>query len=415
MNRLVNLIMVFHILQWNARSLISNGQELKKAVGELTVNPDIICIQESWLCPQVDFVIQGYSSIRCDRKQKQGGGCVTFVKDNVAYKRVKVSDMYECIVIEICSPRCDIKVINFYNPCDKLSLQMLNEIGGSSHVREIWCGDFNAHNTLWGSEHTNANGEIIEQLMEDRILTCLNDGSGTRIDVRTNRTSCLDLTIVSGKMSSLCEWNVMSDNNLGSDHFPIICSLNFELYVQEGYDIERWCFGKADWNKFVKCCIEYCEDLSMDGDIDYCAGSVTAMITRAATASIPKKSISGKKKSVPWWNEECTRAIRDRNRAFRVLRRQLNQDNIIDYQKKRALARKVIKTAKKNTWRKFCSSIGREVQLGDIWSMIKKMSGKRKYNKIPVLIDGDFQAITNKEKADLLGKKFAGVHIVEAI
>ncbi len=42
--------------------------------------------------------------------------------------------------------------------------------------------------------------------------------------------------------------------------------------------------------------------------------------------------------------------------------------------------------------------------------MIKKMSGKRKLVNIPVLRDGEYMAITNKEKADLLGKKFASVH-----
>lgn len=42
--------------------------------------------------------------------------------------------------------------------------------------------------------------------------------------------------------------------------------------------------------------------------------------------------------------------------------------------------------------------------------MIKKMSWKRKWVKIPELTDGDFLAITNKEEADLKGKKFASVH-----
>lgn len=42
--------------------------------------------------------------------------------------------------------------------------------------------------------------------------------------------------------------------------------------------------------------------------------------------------------------------------------------------------------------------------------MIKKMSWKRKWVKVPVLTDGDFLAITNKEEADLKGKKFASVH-----
>ncbi len=38
------------------------------------------------------------------------------------------------------------------------------------------------------------------------------------------------------------------------------------------------------------------------------------------------------------------------------------------------------------------------------------MTGKRKSVKIPVLVDGDYLAITNKEKSDLLGTKFASIH-----
>lgn len=104
-----------------------------------------------------------------------------------------------------------------------------------------------------------------------------------------------------------------------------------------------------------------------------------------------------------WWNEECKNTIKERNHAFRILIKHLSQDNLIDYQRKKARAR-----------RQFCSSIGCEVQIGDIWSMIKKMSGKRKSVNIPVLRDGEYTAITKKEKADLLGKKLQ-LCIVEII
>ncbi len=42
--------------------------------------------------------------------------------------------------------------------------------------------------------------------------------------------------------------------------------------------------------------------------------------------------------------------------------------------------------------------------------MMKKMSGNKVYVKIPVLEDGGIMAITDKEKANKLGKKFASVH-----
>ncbi len=42
--------------------------------------------------------------------------------------------------------------------------------------------------------------------------------------------------------------------------------------------------------------------------------------------------------------------------------------------------------------------------------MMKKMSGNKVYVKIPVLEDDGIMAITDKEKANILGKKFASVH-----
>lgn len=77
----------------------------------------------------------------------------------------------------------------------------------------------------------------------------------------------------------------------------------------------------------------------------------------------------------------------------------MSLDNLTGYQKKRTMGWKIIKSSKKNARRQLCSSIGREVELGDIWSMIKKMSGKRKSFKIPVLTGGEYLAFTNEGKA----------------
>lgn len=74
------------ILQWNARSLIANGPEFKGFIDELEVQPDIICVQETWLKPTLDFVIRGYISIRRDREEGGGGGCGIFIKRGIQYQ-----------------------------------------------------------------------------------------------------------------------------------------------------------------------------------------------------------------------------------------------------------------------------------------------------------------------------------------
>jgi len=66
------VIFVMLILQWNARSLIANGQDFKQFIRNRREKPDVICIQESWLKPNLDFIIYGYVSVRQDREN--GGG-----------------------------------------------------------------------------------------------------------------------------------------------------------------------------------------------------------------------------------------------------------------------------------------------------------------------------------------------------
>lgn len=37
-----------------------------------------------------------------------------------------------------------IRIVNFYNPCKKLSKEEMENIRGNINQKVIWCGDFNA-------------------------------------------------------------------------------------------------------------------------------------------------------------------------------------------------------------------------------------------------------------------------------
>lgn len=83
------LILIMLVLQWNARSLLSNGQEFKGFLEGLENIPDVICVEETWLKPNLDFVIQGYVCIRRDRERGNGGGCATFVRQGISYREIE--------------------------------------------------------------------------------------------------------------------------------------------------------------------------------------------------------------------------------------------------------------------------------------------------------------------------------------
>lgn len=160
------LIMVLVILQWNARSLIANGQEFKHFLANCDVYPDIICVQETWLKPQFNFRISGYETIRKDRIKGNGGGVATFIKEGIGFRKIVDNNEFEAVVVEVWERNQSIRVINFYNPCDKLTKEMMENIGGIGDFKSVWCGDFNAHSTLWGSSNTDYNEWIIEDMLD---------------------------------------------------------------------------------------------------------------------------------------------------------------------------------------------------------------------------------------------------------
>lgn len=86
---MISLLMLY-ILQWNARSLIANGQEFKRFVDVFKDKPELLCVQETWLKTCFDFMVRRYERIRQDRHEKSGGGCATFVRSDVQYQQVEV-------------------------------------------------------------------------------------------------------------------------------------------------------------------------------------------------------------------------------------------------------------------------------------------------------------------------------------
>ena len=71
--------MGIHILQWNANSLVAHIHELKHFLDSLEHLPEIICVQETLLKPNLHVNIPGYSCLRLDGTNG-GRGVAIFVK-----------------------------------------------------------------------------------------------------------------------------------------------------------------------------------------------------------------------------------------------------------------------------------------------------------------------------------------------
>ena len=242
------------IIQWNAKSLVAHGSEFKKYVSELLTKPDIICFQETWLKEHNRFHMPGYSLIRRDRARGKGGGCGIMVKFGVPFTETEDITELECILIKVHGSRGRVTIINFYNPCQPLMHKSLQEVFRRCEGVVLVCGDFNSHNILWGSKDTDRNGNIIEDLIDEFDMVILNDGQGTCINPSTGKMSPLDLTLISSIEAARCDWEV-HDDNLGSDHFPVITNLQCERGSVDSLGPASWNFSKANWGQFSDRCV----------------------------------------------------------------------------------------------------------------------------------------------------------------
>lgn len=74
------------------------------------------------------------------------------------------------------------------------------------------------------------------------------------------------------------------------------------------------------------------------------------------------------------------------------------------------MVRREVRVAKRVYWRAFCSRIGEEIEINEIWNMIRKMGGIQRYNNIPMLVSNGINAIKDSDKAEMLVEAFVKVH-----
>lgn len=176
---------------------------------------------------------------------------------------------------------------------------------------------------------------------------------------------------------------------------------------------KKWLYEKADWNSFSKHCEDNKDSVAEDSVETFC-DTITNLIMEAATLFIPQRIAGQKIRNFPWWKEECSNAIKERNKAFKQLGGKICMRNLVAYKKARAKTRRIIKNAKREGWREFCSTIGKDTTMDKIWNMLRNMSGKGKKSAlIPVLIEEEKVAVIDIDKANMLGKVLERAHRIE--
>ena len=382
------------ILHWNCRGLRTSAQELQALVQRS--RPVAICLQETKLSPDSHFAMRGYSVFRKDLTASTvaHGGVALAVHHSVPASHIPLRSPLQAVAARLHVMHRDVTICSVYLPPGiALPLSELRRLMLELPSPVVLLGDFNAHNSAWGSENTDTRGRLLESFIHDHSLCVLNSGTRTHFTLPSGQTSVLDLSIVSPDLTSLFAWDV-HDEPLGSDHFPVW--LKFLGQPVMGNRPRKWKFDKADWAKFEN---------DLDAAIlargeEISAEEFTSLVLEVAAGCIPRTSSFPRHTPVPWWSDDCKKALRARKRAFKAFDRNCTVENLIAFRKARASARRVVKDAKRDSWRKYVTGLNRLSSLSDVWARIHRISGKSSAVPLPVLRIGNRDVLHPAEVAN---------------
>ena len=367
------------IVQWNARSIVSNKHSFSNFL--LSEKVDIALISETWLMPNLKLNFPGYNIIRKDRPTGKGGVAI-IIASAFIFHELKINKNPN--EPELCGAKVLINnkwyfFLSIYRP-PTISISSTEWINiFSSHSNLIIGGDFNAHHGLWGSDFSNKEGAKLANAIDSTNLIVLNNGLSTRLVSPNVRKSCVDVTLASPNLSPLLDWN-LSQDTLGSDHFPIIMQLQVDSADEAHiiYPSQKWRLGTADWELFNRHLENHFIEQHIFTDIDEKVTYFINSLNSAASISIKQnKPFIPKKRDKPvWWDNECDAMISARKLALYTYKSLANEHNFIECNKIIAQAKRLFKKKAKKHWEGFCNNINKDTPTSKIWKQVKRLKNK---------------------------------------
>lgn len=397
--------MAFNILQWNCNGFYNNFEELKLLVHDYA--PGAISLQETHFVHSKKPTLKNYKIFYAldNYHLRASGGAAVCVKEQYHPNEIDLDTDLQAVAVRLFYP-IEFTICSLYLPPNlQTSKAEISNLINQLPTPFLLTGDFNAHSLTWGCNSTNTKGNIIETILSTLDLNLLNTGSYTHFSQAHNSYSAIDLSLCSPSLSPLFDWNVHPDL-CNSDHFPII--LSFLSNQKPRKRRPQWISKAADWESFQNLVSLNLDNSNYISPTDRLE-SLNSVIIKAATESIPRTSNTIKKAKPPWWNKEIAIAIKNRKKALRTFNKNICDANKIAYSFAKAKARRLIRLSKKLSWQNFVSSIDLRTAPTQVWSQIRKISGKFKNNTICSLKVNDILITDPLLIAEELGKTFAQI------
>ena len=215
--------------------------------------------------------------------------------------------------------------------------------------------DANAHHTGWGSSNVNPRGQTLAEFLAASDLYWCNVGNTPTFRV-ANRSEVIDITLADpSTLNRVTNWQV-SENPSLSDHAFI--TFTIRLKIVGG----RWIrSSKADWDLYRRTLAALLPSsegtISSVDDLNSLESLTTRAMQLAYDEACPRRWVSFKCQSSPWWTPELTLL---RRQVRRLLRRAVRSNLLEDWTSYRDAQRaykRDIEAAKRNSWRNLCGHL----------------------------------------------------------
>ena len=194
--------------------------------------------------------IQNFTTVRKDRHRGQGGGLLTLIHKSINFSRrpdspdTLTDPHLEELTITAMLGNTDLIITNVYIPpassCTGGYNPSLDHLMMTTATRIL--GDFNAHHSSWYSGSTDSRGTM---LVSGSNFGILNWDSPTRLPWNAYPSSP-DVSLASVSLITSTNWQTKT--NLGSDHLPILISLQMDVTINPIQHRSSINLKKANWD-----------------------------------------------------------------------------------------------------------------------------------------------------------------------
>ena len=216
----------FTLATLNVHSLLNKVNYVADLIDQYNV--DVMCVQETWLNGLIGDAlvnIPGYITIRLDRANQSGyGGVAMYIRNTLSYKQVQMGNLgtYESTWITVDTSSGRITIGNIYRPPKTNVNAFLRDLEDTIAALSNYAllGDFNIHDRQMDS----LNGFLIRNNLKQLVTK--------PTYIRNSYSSTLDLFI-----TDLCgsvPIDVKIGPNTGSDHLPVVSTLNLKAASSKG-------------------------------------------------------------------------------------------------------------------------------------------------------------------------------------